>query len=772
MLNAERTRGPQTDPGYNGEPESGGIGAMVDFALGFLRRQYLVIILSAVFAITSCIIYLRITPPTYTGRVQVLLANPKAQFVQQQSILSEPAFDPSQIETQIQLLKSSALAASVITHLDLANDPDFNGSGSSLSRLWRGAPTANSTRPDEPKSGIARPSEAVIAAFQDRLSANRIGPTSILEISFNSSNADRAAEIANAVANAYLAEQLNAKFEANRSATSWLQDRLRDLGEQALNAERAVNQYKSQNNIVSPDGKSIDDQQVTELNNRLMSARAQLTEASARLNQYEAILRSNPANLPSIGTLDAVGSDVTSNPIINGLRQQYLELTRRDNEYSARFGPNHQAVITLRNRLRELRSSILEEVRRLAENSRTDLEVAKQRQQQIEKQLVEAVAQSRTTNSAELTIKELENRAKSLRSLFDMFQQRYIGSKQQETFPIAETRVIQPATPPQSKSKPKSKIIMAMGLIGGIGLGVMLGLFRELMDRVFRTSAQIEAELGLPCLALVPELVVPNSPLRRAKPLATDGDLGQRMISRASAIHRAVVDRPLSRFAEAIRSIKLAIDLNATKTSNQVIGITSALPNEGKTTIAASLAQLIGHGGKSVIIVDCDLRNPSLSSALAPNAAAGIIEVTNGSQSIEETVWRDPTTNLAFLPAVRRNDLLHSSELLSTDSMHKLFDRLRASYDYVIVDLPPLTPLVDVRATTQLVDHFILVVEWGQTKIDVVKHALHTAPTIHDSLIGTVLNKTDIKAMARYDSYLRDYYSDDHCARYGLSNSG
>ena len=283
--------------------------------------------------------------------------------------------------------------------------------------------------------------------------------------------------------------------------------------------------------------------------------------------------------------------------------------------------------------MRDLRSSIFEEVKRLAETSRSDLEVAKQRQQEIEKQLAEAVLQSRTTNAAELTIRELDNRAKGLRSLSDMFQQRYMGSKQQETFPISETRVIQPASPPQSKSKPKSKIVMALGLIGGIGFGVMLGLFRELMDRVFRTSAQIEAELGLPCLSLVPALVVPksSSPKRRAKSHPTDGDLGQRTISRDSAIHRAVIDRPLSRFAEAIRSIKLAIDLNATKTSNQVIGITSALPNEGKTTIAASLAQLVGHGGKSVIIVDCDLRNPSLSSSLAPNAAAGIIEVTNGS---------------------------------------------------------------------------------------------------------------------------------------------
>lgn len=770
MSQAEKGRAPQSSAGYSDDAGSGGIAQIVDLAVGLLRRQYLVIILAAVFSITACIVYLRVTPPTYTARVQVLLANPRAQFVQQQSILAEPAFDLTQIETQIQLLKSSALAASVITQLDLLTDPDFTGSGSSLSSLGRRILSWGP--PDQSRSGTpARLSDAVIT-FQDRLSANRIGMSSILEISYNSSNAERSAEIANAVAKAYIAEQLNAKFEANRSATSWLQDRLRDLGDQALNAEREVSQFKSQNNIISSEGKSIDEQQVTELNNRLMATRAQVTELSARLNQYEAILRSNPANVSSMGTLDAVGSDVTSNPIINGLRQQYLELTRRESEYSARFGPNHQAVITIRNRMRDLRSSILEEVRRLAETSRSDMEVAKQRQQDIEKQLTGAVAQSRTTNAAELTIRELDSRAKGLRNLSDMFQQRYMGSKQQETFPISETRVIQAASPPLTKSKPKSKIVMALGLVGGLGLGVMLGLFRELMDRVFRTSAQIEAELGLPCLALVPEFVVPQSSMRRVRSRPTDGQPGQRTISREFAIHRAVIDRPLSRFAEAIRAIKLAIDLNATKTSNQVIGITSALPNEGKTTISASLAQLIGHGGKSVIIVDCDLRNPSLSSSLAPTAAAGIIEVTNGSQSLEETIWRDPTTNLAFLPAVRRTDLLHSSELLSTNSMHKLFDRLRASYDYVIVDLPPLTPLVDVRATTQLVDHFILVVEWGQTKIDVVKHALHTAPTIHDSLIGTVLNKTDIKAMARYNSYLRDYYNEDHCARYGLSNSG
>ena len=227
---------------------------------------------------------------------------------------------------------------------------------------------------------------------------------------------------------------------------------------------------------------------------------------------------------------------------------------------------------------------------------------------------------------------------------------------------------------------------------------------------------------------------------------------------------------PLSRFAESIRSIKLAIDLNPTKTSNKIVGITSSLPNEGKSTLSASLAQLIGHAGKRVIIVDCDLKNPSLSAELAPTATAGLIEVISGARTLEETIWKDQKTNLEFLPAVKRTPLFHTSEILSSEQTRKLFDKLRTMYDYVIVDLPPLAPVVDVRATTPLIDCFILVVEWGRTKIDVVQHALHTAPNVYETLIGTVLNKTDMKAMKRYDGYHNDYYHNEYYTRYGYAD--
>lgn len=763
LLQTDRTRLPLGEQAQANQT-GGGIGDLVKFAIVFLRRRCLMIIVTAALVFAAAMFYLRFAPPTYTAQVQILLSNPRAQFVQPQSLVPEPIVDAAQIETQLQMIRSRGIAAAVITQLELANDPDFTGSRWSFSSLL------HRIRNPGQQPGHAS-NEAAIDSLLDRLSTYRIGFSKIIEISYSSSNAERAAEIANAVANAYISDQMNAKFEATRTAASWLQERLHNLNEQALTAERAVSAYKSQNNIVSTGGKSIDEQPLNDLTARLVAVRTQTSDAQVKFNRYDAVLRANAAGSSTISAPDAASADVLQSAIINTLRQQYLELSRREADWSTRFGRDHLAVINLRTRIRDIRTSILEEVKRLAETSRNELEAAQQRQQELEKQLARAVSQSRLTNSAELTIRELESRAKSLRAMHEAFLQHSMGTTQQETFPISETRVIFPASPPERKSKPKANLVLGFGLAAGLAFGIGLAFLRDVMDRVFRTSSQVEAALELPCLSLVPLLSPPKVQKSTVRSQQLDEDLRSRTMSNVPTLHRAVIGMPLSRFTEAIRSIKLAIDNTPAKASNQVIGITSALPNEGKTTIAASLAHLIGHSGKRAIVVDCDLRNPSLSAAMAPKAAFGLLEVVNGERSLEEALWHDPRTNLAFLPAVCRGHLLHTSEILSTENISKLFDRLRQTYDYIIVDFPPLSPLVDVRVTAPLVDCYVLVVEWGRTKIEVVQHALHTAPTISDSLIGVVLNKTDIRAMARYDSHRSDYYDDSHYVRYGLSDS-
>jgi capsular exopolysaccharide synthesis family protein len=244
---------------------------------------------------------------------------------------------------------------------------------------------------------------------------------------------------------------------------------------------------------------------------------------------------------------------------------------------------------------------------------------------------------------------------------------------------------------------------------------------------------------------------------------------GARTITRDASVFWRVVDSPLSLFAESIRSIKLATHYYGTG-PNKVIGFTSALPDEGKSTIAAAVAQLTAQAGCRVIMVDCDLRVPSLSRRLAPDASVGIVDVISGARSLEQTLWRDPATNLFFLPTIKKAPQ-YSSEVLASEQTKKLIDRLRASFDFVIVDLPPLVPIVDARAAAHLVDGMILVIEWGRTKIDVVQHSLDTAPNLHQAIIGAVLNKTNMDHLPQYDVQHKSMYKNKYYARYAYLGS-
>jgi succinoglycan biosynthesis transport protein ExoP len=308
---------------------------------------------------------------------------------------------------------------------------------------------------------------------------------------------------------------------------------------------------------------------------------------------------------------------------------------------------------------------------------------------------------------------------------------------------------------------------LAIAGFGGAVLGLGIALFRDISDRVFRTSGQIETKLLTNSIAMVPMLKIAKKTTSRRQ--RGSDTVGRRTIVREQSPLWAVVDSPLSRFAEAMRSIKLAVDLNAVGKSSKAIGFTSSLPNEGKSTVAANVAQLIARTGAQVILVDCDLRNPWLSRSLVRGAKLGIFDVISGNASLEETVWKDPSTNLVFLPAGAKPRLSDSSDILGSDAIKELFEKLRLAYDWVVVDLSPLAPIVDVRSTTDLVDSYVLIIEWGRTKIGVVEHALNTAKGVYENLLGAVLNKVDVRALSRYEGG-HGYYYRKHYSQYGYTD--
>jgi polysaccharide biosynthesis transport protein len=428
--------------------EEMGLAEFVNFAWGFSRRQYLVVIFCALLAILLGLIYLQHTPPRYTAHAAMIIDTRKGQVFQNQSILADAPIDLAGIESQVQIVKSENVAASVIKGLHLTEVPEFvGGAPGSIDRLLAYLRSS----PPPPRSEFELMRQA-IDTFERSLDAVRVGMSYVLDISYTANDPDRAAQIANAVADAYIVDQLDAKFHANRRASNWLQDRVGGLRDQAATAEKAVVTFKRENNIVAAGGKLMNEQQVSDLNTQLVLARARTSETEARLNRIQSITRADASG----ATFDASVSDALSNPIITKYRQQYLDLVNREADWSTRYGRNHLAVVNLRNQIREIRDSTFAELRRLAETYKSDYEIAKQRQESLEKDLAQAVSQSQESNKAQSPLRELESSAQSLRTLHDNFLQRYTESIQQESFPITEARIISRATRPLSKSGPKT----------------------------------------------------------------------------------------------------------------------------------------------------------------------------------------------------------------------------------------------------------------------------------------------------------------------------
>ena len=206
-------------------------------------------------------------------------------------------------------------------------------------------------------------------------------------------------------------------------------------------------------------------------------------------------------------------------------------------------------------------------------------------------------------------------------------------------------------------------------------------------------------------------------------------------------------------FTEAFRAIKLTAWLRAAMRENKVIGITSTLPNEGKSTVACNLSALMADAGKRVILIDLDLRNPTLARSLSPRPTAGWMEVLNGKIDLAEAIGRKRTTGLTLLPLLLDEQPAHSDEILSSPAFRDLVDQLRQRYDYIVMDLPPIAPVVDVRAAAPLVDSLVFVVEWGSTSIKAVRRHLMAEPELHDRLLGVVLNKANLKLLERFEQH-------------------
>ncbi|MCK1536083.1 MULTISPECIES: AAA family ATPase [unclassified Bradyrhizobium] len=716
--------------------------------LDIIRRQFptMIAILSA--CLIVAMLYLFTAAPQYTSTASMVIDTRKVQLFQQQSMLGDVAIDSATVETQVEILKSENISLAVIRDLHLIDDPEFTGTGGALLGAISGLFYSSS-----PLSEFELVRKALEQFAKNRV-IKRLSTTYVMEIGFTSRDPAKAAKIANTIADAYIVDQLEAKYQATRRASVWLQDRIKELRTQASAAQRSVVDFKTANNIVNTGGRLMNEQQLAEVNSQLVLAHAATAEAKARLDRLNSILKQE---IP-----DASVADALKNETIVKLRAQYVDIASKESIWSTKYGHDHLAAVNLRRQMDEIKKNIIDELRRIQESYKSDYDIAMTREESIKASLNAAVSESQLTNQAQIQLRELESTAQSYQAMYDNFLQRYMESVQQQSFPITEARIISAATTPLKKSHPKSLIVVMAGLLGGLLLSFGVAMARELTDNVFRTTQDVEEILGTSCLAILPAI---GSPAGRSRSLLP-GSLAERSGNSRPDLLRYVIENPLSRYSEAIRTLKVAMDLSSIVRENRVLAVTSTLPNEGKSTLSINLAQLMAHGGARVILVDTDLRNPSLSRALVPDAQLGLVDVVALRAELEDTLVVDPETKLSILPIAASAKLLHTNEILASKAMHNLVTLLRSKFDYVVLDMPPMAPVVDVRVTSSFVDSFLFVVEWGKTKTDVARHNLRGAPEIHNKLLGAVLNKAETRLLARYEAYHGRYYQKYH-AKYG-----
>lgn len=722
-----------------------------DALIGAARRQWTVVAICVACAALVGFAVATTSVPLYTASAKVLMDRDANQVVQQLSVIGGALDDEASVLSQVELLQSETIGLAVVDKLDLSNDPEFMAGQSSLissvSRFIKSVVNVSQWFSNDSQDSVVTEAQrrAALGRVLSNVDITRVGRTYVLEIEYTSPSQELAARVANGIASEYLLDKLNSKYDATRRASVWLQDRIDELRQKAMETDLAVQKFKSANGLVAAGNSLVSDQQLSELNSALIVAQSDSAKAAAKLDGIQKVI--------SAGQSDAIVTDALDSSIVNEMRKKYLAASKLESEISTRLGAQHIQAIRLRKEMEEYRRLMFEELGRIAESYKSDLAIAKAREISLQDSVAQATGVSAVANETQVQLRELEREAETYKNLYQTFLQRYQEAVQQQSFPVTDARIISKASPPSSPSHPRKMLLLAAFCVVGAGIGTGIGAFREFRDRFFRTGEQVRDILGLEFLGIAPLM---NDGLRMSDNAA---ESNPRSIRKATEVTNYVIDHPLSAFAETLRSAKIAADLGVSEKECKVIGVVSTLPGEGKSTVSINFAELLASQGSRVILIDADLRNPGATRAIGRHAQEGLLETLLDGKSPKDCFLYNARTGMAFLPAVVKHRVPHSSELLSSVSMRKLLSTLSASADYIIIDLPPLGPVVDARAMASRIDGFVYVAEWGKTARRVVRQTLDTEPLIRQKCLGVVLNKVDQEKMNLYRSYgSTEYY--------------
>jgi exopolysaccharide transport family protein len=689
--------------------------------LHFAWRQWKFIGGVSVLALLIALIYLARATLLYTATTQVLLDPRREKAAGADTILSDIQLDLAAIESQLAIIKSDSLLRRVVIKERLVPPP----SAANASLVATEADT---------KSAEARLVENAVNELRGSLGVKRIGQAYVLDISITWSDPARAAQLANAVADAYVVDQLDARFEAAKRASSWLSDRLVELRQQLRDSEEAVEKFRADHGL-SRTGPTValNDQQLSDLNGKLLTARADAAEKKTRVD-YLADVAAGKKSLDSLPDIVSSQSSIMTN-----LRQKLADASQREADLLARYNNRHPAVVNVEAEKRDIERSIAAETQRMITTVKSEYALAKARQDATEQAFREATGQGGLDSDAAVRLRELERTAAVNKSLFEEFLQRAKVTDEQSTFRAREARVITPAQF-GTQSFPRSERVLMLALVMGLALGVGGAVAIEMLNAGFSTPRQVEELLGLPVLASIH---------RMDKGKLKKGDA-------ITPIPYYQSEYPLSPFSESLRTLRSGIHMSDVDQPPKVIHITSARPGEGKTTVALSLAISAANSGLRVVIVDADLRHPSTSRFFKLERSKGLVDILTSAGTPDGGMFRKD--NLMIIPAGSKS--LNPPDVLGSERMKSLIGHLKSSFDYIVVDTPPVGPVIDSAIVARLADKTVFVIAWGSTPRELVESCVQQV-SHHKRVGGVVLNLVNEGRAKKYGGeyyYGRTYY--------------
>ena len=724
--------------------------------LRLLNRRKALIIGCGLVAVALMALIIAQATPMYKASARLLLDTRTFKVVSTEAALSGvDTMNLGAIQSELEVIQSEFLIGRVVDKLGLANNPDFNGTRppgfidsafAPLRELWatgvstllaplpRPQPAA---APAPPRTGRAAEESdprrrAAIGEVAGHLSVTLLGRTFVILVTVDSPDGTMSARIANAIAEAYLADQIDTKNEANRRATEWLEQRLAELRRNLQVAEEAVASYRRDKGLAgSPEG-TMSTQTLSELNAKYVSARTKRIEREARL---VALSRAslNPGEIANI-------AEVSGNTTLAALRITDVDLTRKMAELSALLGDNHPKMMQARNELATIRARFLSETQRITLAVRAELDASKSEEDELKELVDKAAVVSGTASQYEAEQKQLEREAQSNRTLYESFLSRFKELREQQDIQRADARILAYAQPAGAPSSPNYKTGLLASFVIGCLLGMAGAVAAEKLDRVFRSAAQVEEATGVGVLGMVPE--VKGSAANRSNVVAH------------------ILENTTSPAAEAIRAVFTAISLGSLDRPPRAIAVTSSTPSEGKTTFVASLGGLLTkmNASRRVLIVDLDLRQARMSAALGLKDRGGTIDdYLMGLKPLEECTRRHDSSGVDYICA--RPNTPNAPEILESHAMKAALATFSERYDLVILDGPPVMAVSDARIIARLADYTVFIVQWAKTPREVVTTAISALLGVSNH-VGVVINRVNLAKHARYGyGDHGDYYS-------------